>query len=276
MKKKPIIIIFIFLFAGLSLVLFYRYNLKFGRTIQQKSMMVGCMNKMLSETDFTKSKNICECRIGFLITKYSEDILKKDLKYDQILSTDSIRLAACYKQVMGTIPPRDTSKLYYKVGLLNNLGNNQIQEIEAYVNKENDTLVNQIRFYNNGKLDSTKSKFFELIISGPKDSVMTGHVTFFSPRDTLSNKRIHERSVTFHYVQSENDSIVIKEIRGTTNSITFPYRNFMNFTFMGYISDIRFITKEITNYSLEVEVNHVKFAIDNNTSTDNTYVDLLK
>jgi hypothetical protein len=177
---------------------------------------------------------------------------------------------------MGTIPPRDTSKLYYKVGLLNNLGNNQIQEIEAYVNKENDTLVNQIRFYNNGKLDSTKSKFFELIISGPKDSVMTGHVTFFSPRDTLSNKRIHERSVTFHYVQSENDSIVIKEIRGTTNSITFPYRNFMNFTFMGYISDIRFITKEITNDSLEVEVNHVKFAIDNNTSTDNTYVDLLK
>lgn len=239
-------------------------------------MMAGCMNKMLSDTTFENSKDVCECIVGYLTIKYSEEKLSDDDEFDDILSKDSLQLASCRKKFIESSKinnERDTTKQYYKIGLLNNLGSNKIEEIEAYVSKNKDTIVNQYRFYNNGVLDSTKSKFFELVISGPKDSIMNGRIHFYSPRDTLPKEYVYQRNVSFRYIQMENDTLVIKEIDTDTNFIAFPYKNFWNFTFIGYVSDLRFINKEGNVDS--VDVNWEKFAIDNKNFTNNIYVELL-
>ena len=239
-------------------------------------MMVGCMNRMLKENNYSKSKGVCECVLSYLNIKYSDDKLREDTEIDKILSADSVRLSYCSDKHIDSININkdiDTTKKYYKIGLMNNFGNNKIEEIEAYVSRNNDTIINQYKIYNNGVLDSTKSKFFELVISGPKDSIMNGRIHFYSPRDTLPKEYIYQRNVSFRYIQMESDSLVIKEIDTDTNFIAFPYKNFWNFTFIGYISDLRFINKEGNVDS--VDVNWEKFAIDNKKFTNNIYVELI-
>jgi len=103
---------------------------------------------------------------------------------------------------------------------------------------------------------------------------MEGRIDFFSPRDTLPQSSIYDRQVLFNYLQEENNCIVAKQIEIDSNMIKFKYKNFKNFTFIGYISDTRFIYKE--EPSDLVDVNFVKFAIDTKMETNNIYIDLLK
>ncbi len=240
-------------------------------------MMIGCMTELLPDNGFRKSKDACECIFDFLIAKYSDEKLSNDIEFEKILSVDNPTFSSCnkkYIQLENEIET-DTTKRYYKVRLMNNFKDNQIEIIDAYVDREKkDTILNEFRYFNNGVLDSSKSKFFDLIITGRKDSIMEGRIDFYSPRDTISKKSIYQRNVSFRYIQEEDDCIVVKEIETDTNSIKFPYKNFRNFTFIGYISDTRFINKENTTDSLDV--NFAKFTIDNKLSTNNIYIDLLK
>ncbi len=240
-------------------------------------MMIGCMKELLPDHGFRKSKDACECIFNFLTKKYSDQKLINTTEFEKILSTDSLTFSYCHKThiKLENEFETDTTKRYYKVRLMHDYKDNQIEIIDAYVNrKKKDTIMNEFRYFNNGILDSSKSKFFDLIITGPKDSIMEGRVHFYSPRDTLPRTSIYQRNVSFRYIQEENNCVVVKEIETDTNYIKFPYKNFRNFTFMGYISDIRFIYKENTTDS--VDVNFAKFAIDNKLTTDNVYIDLLK
>ncbi|RZS90507.1 hypothetical protein EV197_3496 [Aquimarina brevivitae] len=239
--------------------------------------MIGCMAELLPDNGFSKSKNACECIFDFLITKYSDEKLSNDIEFEKILSVESLTFSFCNNKhiKLENELEIDTTKKYYKVRLMNNFKDNQIEIIDAYVDrKRKDTILNEFRYFNNGVLDSSKSKFFDLIITGRKDSIMEGRIDFYSPRDTLPKEYIYQRNISFRYIQEEDDCIVVKEIETDTNSIKFPYKNFRNFTFIGYISDTRFIYKESTTDSLYV--NFTKFAIDNKLSTNNIYIDLLK
>lgn len=80
-------------FLSLFVIVVYRYNLTFGETVFQKSMMAGCMSKILKTEDFSDSEDKCECLIGSLVEKYSEEEIRNNI--DQIKLKDKILFDKC-------------------------------------------------------------------------------------------------------------------------------------------------------------------------------------
>ncbi len=273
-KPQKIILGLLIGILALITIITYRYNLTFGETVYDKSLMAGCMNKVLQSENYTESKNKCECFIGTLVEKYSEEEISNNI--GKVLSENKSLFDKCLAKNENFIPentPIDTTKLYQKIGWKGQIDKDLSQEIEAYVSKKNDTLINQYKTYRKGVLDSSLSKFYELKIEGYKDSLIQGEIRFFSPRDSTPLNQVESREVTFIYLQRENDSLVVKEIKTDTNFIKFPYRNYDDYTFVGFISDYRFITSTSSDSLL---LNRNLFAIDSEASTDNKFVELLK
>jgi hypothetical protein len=169
----------------------------------------------------------------------------------------------------------DTTKLYQKVKIIYGEEKKNSKEFEGYVSKEKDTIWNEWKIYKNGIIDSLKSKFYELKIEGNKgDSVFKGIISFYSPGDSIRQAKIDSRKVSFTYLQEENDSLIFKEIQTDQNIIEFEYKDFDNLSFVGYISDLRFV--KIDSLPEKLLVNRNYFAIDSEASTNNTFIELLK
>jgi len=159
--KKILIILFsilVFLFIGV----YFLFNLSYGKSFYQKGLMAGCINNLLLEHGFYKSKNTCECMFDFITTKYSDEKINNDLEFEKNLSNDSLTLSFCRKKNinLNVDTLNDITKRYYKIRLMNDFKNNKIEIIDAYVDrKKKDTIFNEFRYFNNGVLDSSKSKF---------------------------------------------------------------------------------------------------------------------
>lgn len=174
------------------------------------------------------------------------------------------------------LPKQDTTKLYQKISLVYGVENIDSEEYEVYVSKKKDTFWNQWKFYKNGVIDSSKSKFYDLKVSGIKgDSILKGKLSFYSPADSIPQSKISGREVTFLYLQREHDSLIFKEIKTNKNVINFEYKDLDSLKFVGYISDIRFF--EIDSLPKdELLLNRNFFAVDSEVSTNNPFVELLK
>ena len=169
----------------------------------------------------------------------------------------------------------DTTKLYQKINIVYGEENTNSEEYEVYISKKKDTFWNQWKFYKNGVIDSSKSKFYDLKVEGIEgDSILKGTISFYSPADSIPDSNIHSREVNFVYLQKINDSLIYKEIRSNKSVINFDYQNYENFSFVGFIEDIRFFYKD--SVPEELLLNRNDFAIDTEISTDNPFVDLLK
>ena len=270
-RTKKIIISLLILLISAIVILLYRYNLSFGDSFNQKTVMAICMNKVLKTNDHKESKRMCECMVGGYVEKFSE----KELLY---ISQKSLQESFnnCNSEKENLIAENiqvDSTKLYQKIGWINQIDENTKEDVEAYVSKKSDTIINQFKVYKNGVIDFSMSKFYELKIEGYKDSLIQGEIRFFSPKDSISLDKIENRDVIFYYLQRENDSLIIKEIKTDTNYIKFPYRNFDNYTFVGFISDYRWITVDTSEVYL---LNRNLFAIDSEASTNNNFVELIK
>ncbi len=157
---------------------------------------------------------------------------------------------------------------YYENGEL-------IGENGAYVSKKKDTFWNTCKFYKNGVIDSSKSKFFDFKITGnKKDSILKGIVSIYSPADSIPKSQIDSREIPFVYLQKENDSLIFKEIIFDKSPIEFDYKNYENYSFEGHITDLRFI--KIDSIPDKLLLNRNYFTIDTKVSTNNVYVELLK
>jgi hypothetical protein len=169
----------------------------------------------------------------------------------------------------------DTTKLYQKISISYNLKGEVTKKYEVYVSKKKDSIVNQLRYFKKGVIDSSKSKFYNLNVSGNKnDSILKGKISFFSPADSIPSSQIDSRDVTLFYLQKEKDSIIYKEVKSDKNIIQFDYKDFDNLSFVGYISDLRFI--KIDSLPEKLLVNRTYFAIDSEVSTNNTLIELVK
>jgi len=169
----------------------------------------------------------------------------------------------------------DTSKMYQRINIPYYDNDELIGENEAYVSKKKDTFWNTWKFYKNGVIDSSKSKFFDFNITGnKKDSILKGKISIYSPADSIPESQISSREITFVYLQKENDSLIFKEITTDKSTIEFDYKNFENYSFEGHITDLRFIKIDSTPDKLLLNRNY--FTIDTKVSTNNVYVELLK
>ena len=165
----------------------------------------------------------------------------------------------------------DTSKMYQRINIPYYENDELIGENEAYVSKKKDTFWNTWKFYKNGVIDSSKSKFFDFKISGnKKDSILKGIVSIYSPADSIPKSQIDSRQITFVYLQKENDSLIFKEITTDKSTIEFDYKNFENYSFEGHITHLRFIKIDSTPDKLLLNRNY--FTIDTKVSTNNVYV----
>ena len=170
---------------------------------------------------------------------------------------------------------QDTTKLFQKIKIIYGEEKRNSEEYEGYVSKEKDTFWNQWKFYKNGSIDSTKSKFYNLNVEGKKgDSILKGMISFYSPADSIPKSKVDSRNVTFLYLQRENDSLIFKEIKSDQNVIYFDYKDLDSLKFIGYISDLRYIKIDSMPEKLLLSRNY--FAIDSEVSTNNTFVELLK
>src|SRR5690606_12250830 len=124
-----------------------------------------------------------------------------------ILSLSCKQKKAEESQIAENSVKQDTTKLYQKISD-KYLDENKITSVyEFYVSKKKDTFWNQWRYYKNGVIDSSKSKFYEFEIGGNKnDSILNGRISFFSPADSIPKSKINSRNVTFIYLQKENRS----------------------------------------------------------------------
>lgn len=170
---------------------------------------------------------------------------------------------------------QDTTKLYHKIKIIYGEEKKNSKEFEGYVSKGKDTIWNEWRIYKDGIIDSLKSKFYELKIEGNRrDSIFKGVISFYSAGDSIPQSKIDLREVLFIYLQRENDSVILKEIKTDKNVIQFDYKDFDNMSFVGYISDMRFV--KIDSLPEKLLVNRNYFAIDSENSTNNTFIELLK
>ncbi len=80
----------------LIVCLIIKYNVTFGKTIFQKSTMVGCMNSAIKKYGFDKSKQYCECTLGKLFEKYSDEEIRYD--YDNIEKNEIELIRNCVKE----------------------------------------------------------------------------------------------------------------------------------------------------------------------------------
>ncbi|WP_370392102.1 hypothetical protein [uncultured Winogradskyella sp.] len=169
----------------------------------------------------------------------------------------------------------DTTKLYHRTKVIYEKDSLNYKEIEVYVSKENDTIVNQWKKIENGKIDSSQSKFYNLKLIGKKsDSILTGQISFYSPGDSIPDSKIYTRFVTFTFLQPEKDSLVFKEIKSDKNIIDFKYRIIDSLGFMGFISDLR--ATKIDSLPEQSLVNRNYFAVDTDIWTNNTFVEIVK
>jgi hypothetical protein len=77
MNRNLKIVIGLFLvFIIMIATLMFRYNINYGNSLFQKSMMVGCMFHALDNLNHEKSKTFCECTISKLLEKYSDTEIK--------------------------------------------------------------------------------------------------------------------------------------------------------------------------------------------------------
>lgn len=170
---------------------------------------------------------------------------------------------------------QDTTKFYHKIKIIYGEEKKNSKEFEGYVSKGKDTIWNEWRIYKDGIIDSLKSKFYELKIEGNRrDSIFKGVISFYSAGDSIPQSKIDLREVLFIYLQRENDSVILKEIKTDKNVIQFDYKDFDNMSFVGYISDMRFV--KIDSLPEKLLVNRNYFAIDSENSTNNTFIELLK
>ena len=169
----------------------------------------------------------------------------------------------------------DTSKLYQRINIPYYENGQLIGENEAYVSKKKDTFWNTWKFYKNGVIDRSKSKFFDFEINGYNtDSILKGIVSIYSPADSIPESQIESRQIIFVYLQKENDSLIYKKIITDKGTIEFDYKNYENYSFEGHITDLRFIKIDSTPDKLLLNRNF--FTIDTKVSTNNIYVELLK
>lgn len=187
MKKKLYILIFLIItIISLIVLLYYRYNLSFGNTAFQKSLMIGCMHKSLPKLNQSNSKKVCECLISNLIEKYSDKELESK-SIDEIAENNKDLFVNCreiFKTKNSKKETKQTSDYFY---FPDTIHKNVVVDTFSYHFKLPDTIIrgkNDYRFMKiYTQLFKTKSKCNKELNIKESDSSFTEAHNF---SDTLN------------------------------------------------------------------------------------------
>ncbi len=186
--------------------------------------------------------------------------------------TEDITKTPIPAQISEDYEPRQ----FQKIGLVyQHPGKHMKDEIEVYVSKKGDTLLNQVRRIKNGKIVRSASKFYTLTLKGTAtDSVLKATLKFFAPADTIPQQRLKERQVTFTYLQRVGNTMKWQDITTDTNVIQFDFKPFNKKVFIGFIADYRYFKVDGNSDQFLLIKNF--YAVDTEKKTKNPFIPLLK
>ena len=146
--------------------------------------------------------------------------------------------------------------------------------IEYYISKQNDSIHNQHITVINGKIDSTKSSFYDLNLVKSKVPNHYNGVLRFYPKynKELSNKVQKERTLSFLIFQKNNDSLYIETFESnTSNEIKFELVNYESDQLSGILTDLRFVEENEKDSLLMISYS---IAIDHKLRTHNMGIEI--
>jgi hypothetical protein len=148
--------------------------------------------------------------------------------------------------------------------------NNVTQEVEIYVNKQNDTFGNQIKFYKDNVLDSSKSRFYNLDIKEKSEpNIYKGEVVYHF--DKKADGELE--SYKLNMINFSKDSMIemyFDENDLVDNKISFEFKS-TNDTIIGQIHALHFKEKDDKD---SIRVRRVLLSVDNYTKTNNPFVNM--
>jgi hypothetical protein len=155
---------------------------------------------------------------------------------------------------------------------------NKISEkIEVYVSKEKDTINNQIKFLNNGTIDTTKSRFYELsLVKTKKPDTYNGIFRFYSEHDLNPKNVDKEKTLSLSIIQKSRDSSYFQNFESkASNEVEFKLVNYENDQLVGIMSELRFIQEYVDGKDM-LNVIETQMAVDNKRKTHNLGIEIYK
>ncbi len=187
-----------------------------------------------------------------------------------IVSCDK-KIKTDYKEVKPDKLLMDT--LYNREWLRFMYGNNQIEDVEIYINKKGDTISNQYKSYKNKDIDTLNGQFYDLEISKTnKPNIYKGQITIHSKYDKLVINKRNRKTLEFHYFEQNSESIRVTTLKTKkSNTINFEYENIYGNRLQGLI----YLTVErdtIVNDEKMVNLFMLPILVDNKPKTDNKFL----
>jgi hypothetical protein len=154
--------------------------------------------------------------------------------------------------------------------------NNISEKVEVYVSKEKDTVNNQIKFLNNGTIDSTKSRFFEYnLVKSEKPDTYKGIFHFYSEHDSNPKNLNKEKTLRLSIFQKSRDSSYFQSFESkASNKIEFELVNYENDQLVGIMWELRFIQFFDENGKDMLELIETHLAVDNKPKTHNPGIEI--
>jgi hypothetical protein len=155
--------------------------------------------------------------------------------------------------------------------------NNIRETVEAYLTKEKDTIFNQYKTYKNGKLDSTKSRFYELNLKKIENTdIYEGKLRYYSENES-NQKNINEmKTLSLSIFQKSKDSFYFQTFESkASNEIKFKLINFEDNQLVGIMTESRVIENNKAGKDM-VDVITTQIPVDNKRNTHNMAIEVYK
>lgn len=151
-------------------------------------------------------------------------------------------------------------------------GDTHIEQMELYISKTGDTISNQLKIYNNEKIDTLNSAYYDLEIhKTKKPNIYIGQITVHTKYDHFDENQKNRRTLDFRFSEQHKDSIRVTTKQSKLNTIDFEFENFYDNRLQGIIY---FSVERDTVVNGEKMVNLYNFhmLIDNKPVTDNLFL----
>ena len=143
-------------------------------------------------------------------------------------------------------------------------------EIEMYISST-DTIYQQFKIYKDGKIDSTKSDFYELELNKMGDSIYFGRLYFNNSARYRYKSPLREVELGLSFLHMERDSGKVWNFE-SKNKDYVEFKYFHNSdTLVGMLYETRYLDTIINGENM-IRMLEYGFPIDNMTKTDNPYI----
>ena len=145
------------------------------------------------------------------------------------------------------------------------------EEVEIYVTTNNDTIINQYKYYDsNDILDTIASTYYEFSFEeSGKPYTYVGSITLHSKYKNLNLNKNNRRTLEFSFCEQNADSMSLKYLKSEkSNTINFESKNYYNKKLIGLLYQLteRDTTNEMVN------LNQIHILVDNTSSTNNLFL----